>query len=58
MLRHVADGASAEFAMVCRNFETRIGSCLMPTKPVGVDFHFVIVAGAQRFQVMTDFVKC
>jgi hypothetical protein len=56
MLRRVADGASTESAMLRRNFESRVVDSLLPTNSIGVEFHFVIVAGAQGFQVVTDCV--
>jgi hypothetical protein len=58
MLRRVADGASTKSAMIRRNFESRIVDSLLPTNSIGVEFHFVIVAGAQGFQLMTDCAGC
>jgi hypothetical protein len=58
MLRRVADGASTESAMIRRNFESRVVDPLLPTNSIGVEFHFVIVAGAQGFPVVTDCVGC
>jgi hypothetical protein len=58
MLRCVTHCTSFEPAVVCCDLESRIVDRLPPANSIGVESHFVIVAGTQRLEVMTDCVGC